>query len=315
MAGAYNVTLTSDHRLLVNEQEPTPQGIAPGDSEALLTWALRKVTAFHQQGEGDTIVQVEDEREGGYGTLTVTLEEGNAVAIEDLREAVGHSFDSASVQPSFAPPAATVIETPKKQPKNTSARNSKRQSGKAERPRRKIRGSRRGGPRDTSSEAKDERTGATAVKTKGKRGSRSSAEGRRPEASWVKFDPVVPGPKSSVKTGSQGRSKGSLSTGKRVVVGAGVALAALVGVRAVQGGGSDSYVAVCVDNRTMVRQAADSNCKTNPTPSYYRWFYIPSGKTVPIVEATVDANMGSTMAPPNSATIEYGFDRDGGTVR
>lgn len=92
MTGTYFVKITDDHRLLVNDRELTPGGIASGDSEALLAWALDRVAQAHMGSGGSMTLNVFDYREGGYGSQNVVLQPGTVVGIEDLREASQHVY-------------------------------------------------------------------------------------------------------------------------------------------------------------------------------------------------------------------------------
>lgn len=75
--------------------------------------------------------------------------------------------------------------------------------------------------------------------------------------------------------------------------------------------GENSYVATCLDERTMVRQSSDAGCKDDEAAAYYRWWYTPSGSEVPAVNQTVSQDQGTRIRPEN-ATIREGYDAAGG---
>lgn len=83
-----------------------------------------------------------------------------------------------------------------------------------------------------------------------------------------------------------------------------------LGIAFLRSQGENSYVATCIDERTMVRQASDTGCE-NDEASYYRWWYTPSGSEVPAVNQTVAQDQG-TRIRPEDATIREGFAPEGG---
>ena len=87
-------------------------------------------------------------------------------------------------------------------------------------------------------------------------------------------------------------------------------LAVFLLVQLVRSQGENSYVATCIDERTMVRQSSDAGCK-NDEAVYYRWWYTPSGSEVPAVNQTVSQQEG-TRNRPEDATIREGYDPQGG---
>lgn len=86
----------------------------------------------------------------------------------------------------------------------------------------------------------------------------------------------------------------------------------LLGGRQVLESRENSYVATCIDERTMVRQASEEPCSTSEA-SYYRWWYTPSGSTVPAVDQVVSNDQGTRIKP--DAPITEGFKADGGPYR
>lgn len=87
-------------------------------------------------------------------------------------------------------------------------------------------------------------------------------------------------------------------------------VAAVLLVQLVRSQGDNSYVATCIDERTMVRQASEAGCESGEAP-YYRWWYTPSGSEVPAVNQTVSQAEG-TRVRPQEATIREGYDPQGG---
>lgn len=71
-----------------------------------------------------------------------------------------------------------------------------------------------------------------------------------------------------------------------------------------------TYVATCIDERTMERQATEEPCETDGAASYYRWWYTPSGSAVPAVGQAVDPSQGTRVKPSN-AQIVKGYDEEG----
>lgn len=89
----YNLTITSDHKLKVNNEEVTGDGsILPGDSEGLLTWALMQVGYIQQDNDSPMSLHIDDQRPNGYGTQRVVIPAGRQVLIEDLRRRTGRDL-------------------------------------------------------------------------------------------------------------------------------------------------------------------------------------------------------------------------------
>lgn len=89
----YNLTITSDHRLKVNNQEVGgDDSTLPGDSESLLAWALVQVGYIQQDSDSNMSLHIEDERPGGYGVQRVTIPPGKRVLIEALRKQTGRDL-------------------------------------------------------------------------------------------------------------------------------------------------------------------------------------------------------------------------------
>lgn len=89
----YNLTITSDHRLRVNNEEVGGDGsILPGDSESLLAWALVQVGYIQQDSDSNMALHIEDQRPGGYAVQKVTIPPGKRVLIEDLRKQTGRDL-------------------------------------------------------------------------------------------------------------------------------------------------------------------------------------------------------------------------------
>lgn len=96
---SYAVTITSDHQLIVNDTPVAPpEGIHRGDSEALLAWALDRVSDAHADGGGVMILTIRDHREGGYGTSETVMQDGEDITIEDLRRRTGKDLSAVSVE-------------------------------------------------------------------------------------------------------------------------------------------------------------------------------------------------------------------------
>lgn len=77
---------------------------------------------------------------------------------------------------------------------------------------------------------------------------------------------------------------------------------------------SEIHTAICVDERSMMRQSTDAACKDPESPTYNRWFYVPRDSTVPAINSRVDPAQGSLQPPDKDATVTYGFADDGGVV-
>lgn len=93
----YNLTITEDHRLKVNNTEVGGDGtILPGDSESLLAWALVQVGYAQEDSASNMVLQIEDGRDGGYGTQRVTIPPGRRVLIEALRSRTGRDLSHIS---------------------------------------------------------------------------------------------------------------------------------------------------------------------------------------------------------------------------
>lgn len=89
----YNLTVTSDHKLKVNNEEvPGDGSILPGDSEGLLTWALTQVGYIQQDNDSPMSLHIDDQRPDGYGTQRVMIPAGRQVRIEDLRRRTGRDL-------------------------------------------------------------------------------------------------------------------------------------------------------------------------------------------------------------------------------
>lgn len=81
----------------------------------------------------------------------------------------------------------------------------------------------------------------------------------------------------------------------------------------------DTYVAVCVDDRSMVRQESSDPCLDADSPAYNRWLYVARGEQVPAVGQSVGLEgeaLRSALVHPEdeTAAITYGFADDGGIV-
>ena len=95
----YNLTITDDHRLKVNNEEVSGDGsILPGDSESLLAWALVQVGYIQQDSDSNMALQIEDQRPGGYGNQRVTIPPGKQVLIEALRKRTGKDLSHITEQ-------------------------------------------------------------------------------------------------------------------------------------------------------------------------------------------------------------------------
>lgn len=88
-------------------------------------------------------------------------------------------------------------------------------------------------------------------------------------------------------------------------------IAVFFAVQFIRSQGDNSYVATCIDERTMVRQSSDAGCKDDEAAAYYRWWYTPSGSEVPAVNQTVSQDQGTRIRPEN-ASIREGYDAGGG---
>lgn len=94
-----------------------------------------------------------------------------------------------------------------------------------------------------------------------------------------------------------------------------VILVGLFGVRLVAQAvaNAGTYVAVCVDSRTMSRVEPLSNCESGASTNY-RWWYVGKGDPVPAAGAPVDLGAGTLQRPGSNPTITYGYAPEGGVA-
>lgn len=343
---SYSVTITADHRLVVNDDEVAPPETAqPGDSESLLSWALDQVCDAHREHGGRLHLTIRDQRDAGYGTRRVRLRDGQQVTIDDLRAHTKHDYRDTSIQPdgqtaqsayandiATAPPEDDAIApdqrhsagTPDSSPDRDVAACADDEDWPAH-PARDEPGTAAPLPHRQRSTVQAARVDPTTTPKKGRstkpgrvdhaqrNGNERPAE-RRP-STWRLTTRRVPRP---VATRTERGAKSTSPKRRRVrivsLVVVAAVLAGLVGVRIV-GGGPTTYVAVCVDNRKMSRLPTDSNCKDGGS-AYYRWWYVPEGARVPAVQESVEPGDGAFTSPSeDDATIDYGFASEGGSVR
>ena len=77
---------------------------------------------------------------------------------------------------------------------------------------------------------------------------------------------------------------------------------ALLGARACSGGGGQ-YTAICVDQRTGMRQLDSGPCQDGKVV-FYVWYYIDKGSEVPKPNTDYSTTPG-TFDKPTSGTITY----------
>lgn len=400
----YNLTITSDHRLKVNNEEISGDGsILPGDSESLLAWALVQVGYIQQDSDASNMVlQIEDERPGGYGSQKVTIPPGKSVLIEALRKQTGR--DLSRITEDVQREQGTLQQdTAVSQDDTANAEQWGEQSEEAsESPRTDYEGPAQAWadplPSETGRDVQEEQhvlapppslagvpdTPAHVPEPpmRRPRGPERHHEEPQPETSpiqtvqedswlqdtqdtteetglfpdgWGEADdheenaqpqeeddgstlPQLPSfaPEPEVTEHEDISTQQVTYKRRRPELGEGEAtkvkdrkkpkkprskpmiaalvivslLAVFLAVQLVRSQGENSYVATCVDERTMVRQASDSGCKNEEAP-YYRWWYTPSGSEVPAVNQTVAQDEG-TRIRPEEATIREGFAPEGG---
>lgn len=379
----YNLTITSDHRLKVNNEEVSGDGsILPGDSESLLAWALVQVGYIQQDSDSNMALQIEDQRPDGYGVQKVTIPPGKRVLIEALRKRTGRdlSYITEEVQRKAEDSSKAEEVGPEEEAPNTEEQweESWEETPSVATP------SPSGEPSEdtwTEGEPQADESQDDApvlapppslvgvpdtpahIPDPPKQRPRERAyeqplpEPAQPETErfpegWGDFDApaqdepeqdksedmpplpqFVPGSgvtehedlSSEQVTYKRSRPELSEDEAKKVgpkkkrkpkskpMIAALVALSLLVvflGIQLVRSQGENSYVATCVDERTMVRQASIEGCK-NEEASYYRWWYTPRGSEVPAVNQTVAQDQG-TRIRPEEATIREDFAAEGG---
>lgn len=385
----YNLTITSDHRLKVNNQEVDgDDSVLPGDSESLLAWALIQVGYIQQDSDSNMSLHITDERPNGYGVQRVTIPPGKRVLIEALRKQTGRdlSYITEQVQreygetdPSSAQEDLTV---------------SGHEDDSAEASSTRARSTGQGSPTSQSSEANPEAEWTQEMPRieehqhdmppllappppLGETPSAPASPIHHPPLEEHEQETPEPSPQgqetpsgdhspldewedasepsradfaqddANLPTASQftpedavsghedisslpvayRRERPELGEGEvkkvtkkkekkpqsKVLIGAfiGVSVIALIlAVLVIRSQGEGSYVATCVDERTMVRQATLDGCE-NDEASYYRWWYTPRGSEVPAVNQTVSQGEG-TRIRPEDAMIREGFDPAGG---
>lgn len=380
----YNLTITSDHRLKVNNEEVSGDGsILPGDSESLLAWALVQVGYIQQDSDSNMALQIEDQRPDGYGVQKVTIPPGKRVLIEALRKRTGKdlSYITEEAQRKAEDSSKAEEAGPEEEAPNTEEQweESWEETPSAATPPPSGEPSEdawtEGEPQ--ADESQDDApvlapppslvgvpdTPAHIPDPPKQRPRERAYEQPLPEPAhpeterfpeeWGDFDapaqdepeqdkgedmPPLPqfapgsgvtehedlsseqvtykrsrpelGEDEAKKVGSKKRKKKPKS---KPMIAALVALSLLVvflGIQLVRSQGENSYVATCVDERTMVRQASIEGCK-NEEASYYRWWYTPRGSEVPAVNQTVAQDQG-TRIRPEEATIREDFAAEGG---
>lgn len=283
----YSITVTPDHGLVVNDTPvPYPSHIDDGDSEGALSWALDSVADQHNSNEGSTMsLRIEDQREGGYGVKSITsLPPGQNVDLEALRERAGFVWAP-------PPPPAVVEATPAVDEPSLPPRSQATWVEEV-----------------FSEEPIPEATPAPAPAP-------APASASRPVPSAPAKDTSTPlkrdRPEPEVDDDDENGPGISRRTKILVALAVIVVLALAVLARMFSGGG-ESYAAVCLDDRTMVRQQTLTPCEEDTDP-YYTWWYVPEGEYVPPVGGFALTGKGNTRAPANEdATITYGFADDGG---
>lgn len=380
----YNLTITSDHRLKVNNEEVGGDAsILPGDSESLLAWALIQVGYIQQGSDSNMALQIEDQRPDGYGIQKVTIPPGRQVLIEAVRKRTGRdlSFITDEVQQRHA------AETEAENEQAEAQENDEAQGGEEVKEWESWDEAPEQDPEtpEDSTETKDSvwteeveapqeseqalapppaLVGASSAPTQipespahapRKRSYEEpllereedslpeqdySLEGDHPaeepqaqdsdaQSLLAQFAPeeevteheVISSPQVSYKRNrpelGEGEAKPEKAKPKKQQSKWGLAalvvvslIALLLAVQTIRSQGENSYVATCVDERTMVRQNSEEGCK-NEEASYYRWWYTPRGSEVPAVNQTVAQDQG-TRIRPEEAAIREGFAPEGG---
>lgn len=384
----YNLTITSDHRLKVNNEEVGGDGsILPGDSESLLAWALVQVGYIQQDSDSNMALQIEDQRPDGYGVQKVTIPPGKRVLIEALRKRTGRdlSYITEEVQQKAEDSSKAEEAGPEEEDPNTeeqweesweetpSAATPPPSGEPSEDVWTQPSGDAWTGGEPQADERQDDApvlapppslvgvpdTPAHVPNPPTRRSRERAYEQPLPEPAqpkterfpegWGDFDapaqdepaqdegedmPPLPqfDPRSGVtehedlsseqvtykrsrpelgedeaKAGPKKKPKSKPMIAALVVLSL---LVVFLGIQLVRLQGENSYVATCVDERTMVRQASIEGCK-NEEASYYRWWYTPRGSEVPAVNQTVAQDQG-TRIRPDEATIREDFAAEGG---
>lgn len=386
----YNLTITSDHRLKVNNEEVGGDGsILPGDSESLLAWALVQVGYIQQDSDSNMALQIEDQRPDGYGVQKVTIPPGKKVLIEALRTRTGRDLSYITEQvhrqaeaeqeaqeaPSGTP--APVAEEEQWDESWEEAPTQEDSSVAQDAPEnaweQEVRQEVEEGPQDDSPVlapppplAGTPDTPAQVPDPPARRTRERAYEQRLPEPpqpeterfpeGWGEFDdlaheepvqetpvqeqdeamPPLPqfSPEPAVTEHESlaaeqvtykrnrpelGEDEAKKAEPKKKKPKSKVLIAALVvvslvavflAVQVIRSQAENSYVATCIDERTMVRQASIEGCE-NEEASYYRWWYTPRGSEVPAVNQTVAQDQG-TRIRPEEALIREDFAPEGG---
>lgn len=379
----YNLTITSDHRLKVNNEEVGGDGsILPGDSESLLAWALVQVGYIQQDSDSNMALQIEDQRPDGYGVQKVTIPPGRRVLIEALRKRTGRDLsyvteavqrehaEHGQVQGDDTPPQGSasqdeqwseswdtpsaeedIPERPQVAPEDVWTQEVPRvsepdseQDSPALTPPPSLEDAPEA-PAQSLAESQDQPAYDQPLPDSAP----SGGEQQFPEG-WGEFDgpprdepvegddggmPPLPqfAPEPEVteheslfsQQVTYDRNRPELGEDEvaeikkekkprsKPMIAALIVLALVVVflvVQLVRAQGENSYVATCIDERTMVRQSSIEGCK-NDEASYYRWWYTPRGSEVPAVNQTVAQDQG-TRIRPEEATIREDFDAGGG---
>lgn len=381
----YSVTITADHRLLVNDAPVGNPAIRDGDSEALLSWALVTIAQKHDEIGGSLFLTVRDNRDGGYEGGVVRLPEGRNVLLADLRAREGRTFSySAPARPASEPEEAEEPRLMHRPPapalpddldETIPTRRRLRETGPVpvvgadEHP---VDASHTGGVPADEVAASAEPTASTpepeappgAVQSDATHAETPDtvhpAPEREPdpapyvappapvdepreraETPWadrvvaqVPFPEPTPvlvaesmpdDPLVQTITYTRDRPKEDEIEARiadpkrrkrnRIILGAVAGVVVLlIGVVWFANQGKTAYAAVCVDERTMARQASDTACEPGADSSpYYRWWYVPAGSRVPAVGDIAQEDQGTVNAPSRKdATVSYGYAESGG---
>lgn len=361
----YSITITGDHRLLVNDASVSSPTIADGDSEELLSWALSIVAQKHDEIGGTLVLTVRDKRDGGYAGGVVRLPEGRNVLLGELQQREGHVYAQASRPVPEVVADDLDTTTPRR-------RRNARQTGPIA-----VEPEVTDAPQEATSEpvvvpaqaveaqlpayTQDapvgeehldeapvaqpdvaEATPASVETPETDHEQSAPAPLIQESEDWADHvvpvfptqtserpEPVVERKQESSLTTpipyARNRPQADVIEGKRIdlkrrrrnriiLAGAAVVVVGVIGAAWLVSQGKTAYAAVCIDERTMARQATDTACEPEAGSSpYYRWWFTPEGNQVPAVGDFAQAGQGTINTPARGdATISYGYEEDGG---
>lgn len=295
---------------------------------------------------------LDDQREGGYGKNTVKkLAPGQNVTIDALRQRAGFTYtppadteeeqqeepapaepvwedegDEPETSPASAPSPDAPPESEQEEEQETRKSRKKAKAEKSEKKPREKRAKKEKGKAKKSKE-KPPKKGAD------EEGSEDDSEPKKnPVAAFFSPKPKEedekkvkrkPAPKSWIPL-NRNRPEQEIDeetdkpkvnkwlTRRNIAIGIVAAILLTFLVFRVAGAGDEPYAAVCIDDRTMARQADNTLCEEDVS-DYFRWWYVPEGEYVPPVGGVAITGNGSTNEPSSeNAAITYGFESDGG---